>query len=435
MDPVKAAVAWPNGKAYLFQGSTYRRYSSPTGTLEQAGIQISPEWPNLGSTAPDAGFLWGYGKAYFFFGDHYVRYDVKTDTVEADYLPPNPPKALAVWGLATWTDHISATMNWGNGKVYFFRGAEYLRYDIAMDRPDEGYPRPIAGNWPGVWEDGVDAALYTGGEKAYFFRGEEFRQFDIALDDIDASGHVDNLQLEPVPSGTWKPARELTPAEANELLGYLVEHGKLTLGPQTPFAGSWRTGISSPAPSARVVVKPAVIEGVAFHFANSASPQSLLDNVDQRMLAALYRLTRWVNASEPTVHILRHLGIGHGAGPPNDCHNQGRALDFSGLDGTSQGSAFTRDVLANWGNLSGPGPLRLDPSVDRLAHDLFRTVFGFGTYECECNGIGTQNTWPPKEIGDPGGFVIHPDYVDVGPQVLRPAHQNHVHMQVGKTRV
>jgi hypothetical protein len=214
-----------------------------------------------------------------------------------------------------------------------------------------------------------------------------------------------------------------------------VERGALQLSPQTPFVGSWRTGISSPAPSARVVVKPAVINGVAFHFANSAGPQSLLDNVDQRMVVVLHRLTRWVNASEPDVPVIRHLGIGHGAGPPNDCHNQGRALDFSGLDGTSGGTPFKRDIQAHWGNLSAPGPMRLDPTVDPLAHDLFRTVFGFGTYECECNGIGDQNTWPPKEIGDRGGFVIHPDYVDVPPQVLRPAHQNHVHMQIGKTRI
>ena len=32
----------------------------------------------------------------------------------------------------SWT-HFDAAINWGNGKAYFFHGAEYARYDIALD--------------------------------------------------------------------------------------------------------------------------------------------------------------------------------------------------------------------------------------------------------------------------------------------------------------
>jgi hypothetical protein len=213
----------------------------------------------------------------------------------------------------------------------------------------------------------------------------------------------------------------------------LIDNGKLALSAtQTPYNGPW-TAITSPTAAAHVVIKPAVIDGIAYQ--NDAGPAPLIDNVDQRMVVALYRLTRWLNASEPNIETITHKGIGHGSGPPDDCHNQGRALDFSGLVGSSLGAAFRKTVLGNWGSLPPNGSaLRLDPATDPLAFQLFLTAFRFGTFECECNGIGSGNKWPAKNIGDPGGFVIHPDYVDVPPDVLRPAHRDHIHMQLGPTR-
>jgi hypothetical protein len=38
--------------------------------------------------------------------------------------------------------------------VFFLRGDQYLRYDLATDTADAGYPLPIAGNWPGLAEVG-----------------------------------------------------------------------------------------------------------------------------------------------------------------------------------------------------------------------------------------------------------------------------------------
>jgi hypothetical protein len=434
---IKSPVAWPNGKAYMFHGTNYTRYDFQTGAREDT-LSIIENWPGLRNTAPDALVHWGFGKVYIFYGDEYLRFDIGQNNVEAEYLPPNPPIKIADrWPLpSAWTTRLDAAVNWGNGKVYFFRGSEYLRYDITLDQVDPGYPKSIASNWNGIWADNIDGVLYQGGTKAYFFKGDEYRRYSIDSDGVDESGLIDQLVLEPVPSGMWTAARDMTANQANSVMGYLIENSKFTLSTtQTPYVGSWSAGITSPSPTTRVVVKPAQINGI--EFINDAGPAPLIDNVDQRMLVALYRLTRWANASKPNIAKIRHKGIGHGSGPSNDCHNQGRALDFSGIDGEVDGIDFDRKVARDWGNkpVVAGVPLRLDPQADPLSFGLFQTAFRFGTFECECNGIGPANRWPPKDIGDRGGFVIHPDYIDSPGENLRARHQDHIHMQVGPTRI
>lgn len=433
------AIALPNGKAYLFQGSTYTRLDFASGLVEQSNLSTSGNWPGLRPQAADAAVYYGFGKAYFFYGDDYVRYEVGSngpEGVETDYLPPNPPFKTADFWPGVGAGAIDAVLNWGNGKLYFFRGADYLRYDISLDRVDENYPRPISAGWHGVWTDGVDGALYQGGSFAYFFKGSEFRRFNVDADTVDAHGSIAALQLEPVPSAMLKAARDLTLPEANTVVGYQIQAGKYSLkASSTPYSGDWRTGILTPQPSTRVVVEPTTVGGIAYQ--HDAVHQTIIDNVDQRMLIALYRLTRWLNSSAPDVSAILHKGIGHGSGPPNDCHNQGRALDFAGVQGSLDGTTFDKRVLADWGRrpVVAGSASRLDPAVDAVSHLLFQTAFCFGTFECECNGIGPANKWPPRQIGDVGGFVIHPDYIDGPGENLRAQHQDHIHMQVGKTRI
>jgi hypothetical protein len=99
----------------------------------------------------------GTGKAYLFKGENYVRLDQQRNAVDA------PVRSIAeAWaGLADvgFADRLDAAVNWGNGKVYFFKEDQYVRYDIAADRMDNGYPRSIAQHWSGLDAAGFAEAI------------------------------------------------------------------------------------------------------------------------------------------------------------------------------------------------------------------------------------------------------------------------------------
>ena len=81
-----------------------------------------------------------------------ARFDRLRDRVDDGYPLPiggNWPGMVK----AGFANGLDAAVNWGNGKV-FFRGAQYVRYDIATDEVDENLPPRIAGMWPGMEEIG-----------------------------------------------------------------------------------------------------------------------------------------------------------------------------------------------------------------------------------------------------------------------------------------
>jgi len=51
----------------------------------------------------------------------------------------------------TGTKLMQGTVNWGNGKAYFFNDDQFIQYDIASGRADPGYPKPIDNKtWPNL---------------------------------------------------------------------------------------------------------------------------------------------------------------------------------------------------------------------------------------------------------------------------------------------
>jgi len=124
----------------------------------------------------------GNGSLYFFKGGEYISYDIGSDKIVSGY-----PKSISssTWN-GVWTSGIDAAVNAGNGKIYFFKGSEYIRFDIASDKADAGYPLAISSStWNGVWTSGIDAAVNGGNGKIYFFKGSQYIRFDIASDKAD----------------------------------------------------------------------------------------------------------------------------------------------------------------------------------------------------------------------------------------------------------
>ncbi|WP_323772043.1 hemopexin repeat-containing protein [Antarctobacter sp.] len=167
---IDAAVNWGNGKAYFFSGSQYVRYDIAADRADP-GYPKSIDrntWPGVWPTGVDAVINWGNGKAYFFKENMYIRYDIAADRADPGY--PQYVDDTGWPGLAA-LGPIDAAINGSNGSAYFFgKGGGYLRYDIAADRADQGYPRGIDGtSWPGLGFDAVGAAMRGTGSSAYFF--------------------------------------------------------------------------------------------------------------------------------------------------------------------------------------------------------------------------------------------------------------------------
>lgn len=180
-------------KAYFIIGSRYVRYDATADSVDPGYPKpISGNWAGFAEIGfqdnLDAAIEWPNDKTYFFKGNQYARYDIAGNRIDPGYPLPIEGQ-WAGFSAAGFGSNINAAINWGNGKVYFFKGDAYLRYDIAADKVDDGYPRLIEDGWPGFQDAGfgseLNAAVNWGNGKVYFFKGDEYLRYDIAADKVD----------------------------------------------------------------------------------------------------------------------------------------------------------------------------------------------------------------------------------------------------------
>ena len=87
----------------------------------------------------------------------------------ADISELNLPEELA---------NLDAALEWRrNGKLYFFKGTQYWRYDKTRNKIDDGYPRDISKAWRGIPYN-IDAAFQWKNGRSYFFQGNKYYAFD-----------------------------------------------------------------------------------------------------------------------------------------------------------------------------------------------------------------------------------------------------------------
>ncbi len=185
-----------SAKVFFFRGDRYLRYDAATDRCDEGyPLSIGDYWPGMRGAGFDQGVQaavnWGNGKLYFFKGDQYVRYDVATDRVDDGY----PMSIAASWtgfNAAGFDRDLSGAVRWDERIAYFFKGNQYLRYDIVADRVDEGYPRLIGDSWPGLAAAGFDRDLrapidWTNGS-AYLFKGNQYVRYDM-VNDRSAEGY------------------------------------------------------------------------------------------------------------------------------------------------------------------------------------------------------------------------------------------------------
>lgn len=131
-----------------------------------------------GATAFDAVLNPGTGKLFFFKGGEYLRYDLAADMADTT---PAYPRPIAPWWPGLWDAGVDSATELGDGKLAFFRGRDFAQYDLARDAVDPGFPRPTASRWPALGDAGVDAALLVtcsdGGRELHLFQGQQVLRF------------------------------------------------------------------------------------------------------------------------------------------------------------------------------------------------------------------------------------------------------------------
>lgn len=189
-----------NGKVYIFKGSQYIRLSENSLFIDVGYPKpIVGNWlglPEKFCEGIDAVFQHNSNhKIYMFKGGQYVRFSEKKSKMDEGYPKPiaenwhELPKSFQA-GINAIFQRKS------NHKIYMFKGDQYVRLFENDFKVDDGYPKPIAGNWlglPETFQSSIDSALMRkSNDKIYMFKDAQYVRYSNVSKGMD-SGYPKDL--------------------------------------------------------------------------------------------------------------------------------------------------------------------------------------------------------------------------------------------------
>ncbi len=108
----------------------------------------------------------------------FVAFDMLTRSVEKTF-----PKLIMLFWRGLWLSDIEAAVRIKD-KVFFFKGNEYIRYDVNANKVDQDFPKPTISLLK-IWNK-IDGAANIDNEGIIFFKSEQVLSLNYKTMLIDA---------------------------------------------------------------------------------------------------------------------------------------------------------------------------------------------------------------------------------------------------------
>ncbi len=229
----RAALEDAQGASHFFRGDQVERFDYQSDRVSPDYLQrIADAWPGLerftgGARDLDAAFSTGRDRAYFFKGNQVIRYDLQQKRADPDYPRPVTRSFPGLERFRGGPVPLDAALAINDQEACFFRGSQFIRYDLVQRRPLPGYPQEISAlTWPGleVWPQGIDAAVRRDQDTAYLFNGHEYLRFSLKRHSAD------NASPRPLDTSSWVGLQQFSqPFLGTALLTRAEQDGQLHL--------------------------------------------------------------------------------------------------------------------------------------------------------------------------------------------------------------